>query len=160
MEIPTAPPELVKGLKEYDKRLDIRFSSLKYVWEVVEWIPKQRTWSHCFFWADGGDPDYKFKRLPPTADPLKAKLAVVDWARYGSSHEGYERLKARSSQQRADMVKKARQINKEKMVEYNKWMRDNWTSMARKYEMGGGSRKQAIKARYDAAKEILDDGKS
>lgn len=159
MEIPQPPPYLVQRLQEHDKSLGLRFNVDERLWEVTE-ITKTGHTSHCFYWHDGDWKNRKYKPLPLSAEPLLTKLGIIDWGRGGvSPRERYEALKASGQEKRAERMRKAHEEGRKRFAAYAEWSQRNMEGLQRLHRMGGASRARAVRARDDAALEILYDGK-
>ena len=157
VEIPRASEKLIRGLKEFDPRVTVHWNSSRGLWEVRELLQKTGEWSHCFFWAGGDWRRRTFRPLPQTADPLIQKLAEIDCAKYGNSgRRMMAEFRARSSAKRAQMLDRSRSDLKRRVTEYARYMGRNWDKMRRRYNMGGASRKAAIREREDLYRDVAD----
>lgn len=159
-ELPSVPPDILRRLKEYDPDLDLVLNLQEGLWEVREWIPQAHRWSHCFYWHDGPWSAKVFKPLPYSAEPLLAKLGSIDWARTGgSAPQRLKEMKAKGAEKRAKAMEVARDEWRRKMAEYINYAKNNWDQWRRMRAQGGRAKEQAERARTDAAREIIYDGK-
>ena len=155
MEIPHAPTAVLEGLKRFDPRVSVHFNADMRVWEVREFLTISGIWSHCYYWADGDWRRPTFRPLPGTAEPLIAKLAAQDCAKYGQSGKRMmDAFKRRSGNQRAKMIEKSKETMKERLLEYAKYMQKHWARWRRQYAAGGGSRERAIKERMSLYNDV------
>jgi len=161
MEIPRPPDGLVEALRKYDRRLGLRFNADVMLWEVFEHIERTGLDSHCMYWADGGWRDRKFKALPPSADPILAKLAVMDWEKsrhLGTVKHRLTELKNRGAHERARRLEQVTEVARKRVREYMNFCGNHWETWRRGLSMGGDPARRAVESRRDAYKEILNDG--
>lgn len=159
-ETPQAPGHITRRLREFDRRLEVRFNTKFCVWEVREFLATKGLWNHCFFWHDGPWNAMRFKPLPHTAEPLLAKLGSIDWARHGlNPKQRLAQLRDQGAAERARRLDQARTVAARKFREYAAWFRRNWSKLMRRYAMGGLARRDAVAEREDAYRDILREGK-
>lgn len=154
-EIPTAPESFLRRLREYDPRLRVSFCRRRGLWKVEEQLRNSGAWSFVCYWADGAYPDYQFKPLPFSPEPLFARIAHCDLQRRGTDLAKYAlELDSQGAVARAAAMRKAQVQMNERFQRYMKWCMDRAHIVQRRFEKGGRSRTQAIKERLGVLRDL------
>lgn len=156
-EVPRAPENVQRRLREFDKRLRVNFNTTRRVWEVQEWILSQQCWSHVCFWADGAFPNYTYRPLPFSAEPLLSEILKRDIKRcHGvkSLGELSKKLEREGAAERASRLRLAQRSMAEKIVKWRQWAYERGDTIMRRYKIGGRDRTAAIQERLDVLRDL------
>ncbi len=154
-EAPSLPKHLEEGLKRYDPRLRLAFDLRRGLWKVEEQLRNSGTWSFVTYWAEGAYPEYRYRHLPPSIDPILAQIDRCDMTRHGTDLAGFVKdLESRDATERAKRKVAMRAQLANKLSKYIQWARERAHILDRRFAKGGRSREAAIRERTDVLRDL------
>lgn len=154
-EIPRCPDNVQRGLQEFSSRLRCVFNPRRRLWEIQEELRSSGTWSHVLFWHDGEYPEYVYRPLPFTAEPLIQAVQKLDLVRMGTDLKSFAKaLDAENDHKRMRAAVVNRVERARKLSSYMTWARRRAALLFGRAQRGGAAAREANQERHDVLRDL------